>query len=184
MALIICIIVAVVLVAVFLNTYEGKELTSLGSSGSNAPGMSFTQKGGVNNPGFLIHTITKWKGKTDSEGCKFENFSSMPYGVRAWYINLFGKVKDGRIKTITQMIDVLTPAGSENSEAARNNYKASVTQAHSWLELGMRVFNFEANPDWVALSQAHKNEAIQLGLAEAVKYCYGSNNLPQLIPAQ
>ena len=91
-------------------------------SGGGSSGVSYSNKGGLNNPGYLIHTNTQWKGKVNSDYCKFENFANLTWGVRAWYVNLFGKVKNGTITNTNQMIDVLTPAGSENSEVARNNY--------------------------------------------------------------
>jgi len=185
MAIFITIIIAVVLAfSLFESKNEESGLNTSGSGANPSPNATSSQKGGVNNPGFLIHTTINWAGKTSSSGCKFENFSNISWGVRAWYINLFGKVKKGQIKTITQMIDVLTPKGSENPEPARENYKAHVKQAKSWTELGRRVFDFEANPDWKNCSDQVKVRALQDGLAQAVKYCYGSSdNLPSLIPA-
>lgn len=182
MAILITIILAVVIAFSFFETKNEESTLNTSGSGANVGGSS--QKGGVNNPGFLIHTTINWAGKTESSGCKFENFSNLTWGIRAWYINLFGKVKKGQIKTITQMIDVLTPKGSENPEPARDNYKAHVKQATSWAELGQRVFDFEANPNWKNASAQVKLSVLQDGLAQAVRYCYGSSdNLPSLIPA-
>lgn len=138
------------------------------SGGGSSSGASYFNKGGHNNPGYLIHTNTQWKGKENSDYCKFENFATLTWGVRAWYVNLFGKVKNGTITNTNQMIDILTPAGKENSEVARNNYKASVARATNWLDLGIAVFNFEANPDW--LNSSSRTDALEQGFADAVQY--------------
>jgi len=135
-------------------------------------------KGGVNNPGFLITTSTSWKGKTTVGNPKFENFDSLGNGVRAWGVNLFNKVKKGTITSTNQMIDVLTPAIAENPEPARNNYKAQVAKATSWKELFTAVFDFEANPNWVQASASVKDEALNYGFTQAVNYCYNGNIPP------
>ena len=145
-------------------------------SSSNYPGG----KGGVNNPGYLIHRDdVNWKGEESSEGCKFENFSNLTWGARAWYVNLFGKYKDGTIKSTSQMIDVLTPASSENSERARNNYKAHVAQAKNWIDLGFAVFEFEANPDWV--NSGNKIGILNDAFKQAVDYKFCGNVPPYFI---
>ena len=132
-------------------------------------------KGGVNNPGFLIHTNTNWVGKTTLGNPKFENFDSLGNGVRAWGINLFNKIKKGQITSTNQMIDVLTPAISENPEPARNNYKANVAKAKTWKELFVAVFDFEANPSWKNCSDAARTEALNYGFTQAINYCYNGN---------
>lgn len=169
-----------VLLLVYLNTENVPAGTSSGGSPSVPASSGITQKGGANNPGFLIHTNEKWKGKTNSDGCEFENFSTLHYGVRAWYVNLFGKVKKGTIRSTNEMIDVLTPASDpRNSPEARQNYKNEVAKAKNWLELGMAVFRFEANPDWLSASESVKNEVNNSGFSEAITYRYGSGNIPQ-----
>lgn len=135
-------------------------------------------KGGVNNPGFLITTNTAWKGKTTQGNPKFENFDTLGNGVRAWGVNLFNKVKKGTITSTNQMIDVLTPAIAENPEPARNNYKAQVAKATSWKELFRAVFDFEANPNWAQASASVKDEALNYGFTQAVNYCYNGNIPP------
>lgn len=169
----ISVLIVIVLLLVYMNSGSGGSPSTTGSDNFH---YSTTQKGGVNNPGFLIHTDTDWQGKTESTGCKFENFATLHYGIRAWYVNLFGKVKNGTITNTNQMIDVLTPAGKENAENARNNYKREVAKAQNWLELGIAVFNFEANPDWLNSSQ--KQQALESGFSSAVQYRYGSGNVP------
>lgn len=112
-----------------------------------------TGKGGVNNPGFLIRSNVNWVGKVDKDGTThFENFDNLSNGVRAWGVNLFNKMKRGKIISTSSMIDLLTPAGPENPEEARNNYKAAVGRATNWVDLFKAVFDFEANPDWVNAS--------------------------------
>lgn len=178
-------IVIFVAVVLFLAYSQFKENDSA-PTGSNFGGtssspVSIFEKGGVNNPGFLVHTSVPWQGKTKSDGCSFENFVSMKYGIRAWYVNLFGKMQKGIINNRVQMIDVLTPAGSDNPEVARNNYKAYVSQASSWLELGQRVFDFESNSSWKSCSSVEKALALQEGFKMAVDYSY-KGNAPTLLP--
>lgn len=175
-------LILVILLLVYLNSGENVSGGSSSSGGSSPVSASsgITQKGGANNPGFLIHTNEKWKGKTNSDGCEFENFSTLHYGVRAWYVNLFGKVKNGTIRSTNEMIDVLTPASDpRNSPEARANYKNEVAKAKNWLELGMAVFRFEANPDWLSASESVKNEVNNSGFSEAIAYRYGPGNIPQ-----
>lgn len=125
MGLGISVLVVVVVLVCYLTFSKSEQTTQ--SGGGNETNVSYSNyvggKGGSNNPGFLIHTDIKWKGKTYSNGCKFENFSTLGYGVRAWYVNLFGKVKNGLIHNSNEMIDILTPAIAENPENARINYK-------------------------------------------------------------
>lgn len=179
MAIGISALILIVLLLVYLNSGGGGSDGGICPSGSGSePAVTGSSKGGRNNPGYLIHTDIDWQGKTDSTGCKFENFSSLAYGIRAWYVNLFGKVKRGEIKNTNQMIDILTPAGKENSEVARNNYKQHVSQATSWLELGVAVFDFEGNPDWKNASGSDKQSALAWGLQQAIIYRY-NGQVPQ-----
>ena len=142
-----------------------------GTSTNNQNG----DKGGVNNPGFLITTNTAWKGKTTQGNPKFENFDTLGNGVRAWGVNLFNKIKKGQIQSSNQMIDILTPAIAENPEPARNNYKAHVAKATTWKELFVAVFDFEANPSWKNSSDTDKQEALNYGFTQAINYCYNGN---------
>lgn len=174
-------IVCFVAVVLFLAYSQFSKNDSAPSGSNSGSPVSNNQKGGVNNPGFLVHTSVSWQGKTASEGCTFENFSSLKFGIRAWYVNLFGKMQKGIITNRVQMIDVLTPAGSDNPEVARNNYKAYVSQANSWIQLGQRVFDFEANPSWKGCSNVEKATALQEGLKMAVDYSY-KGNTPALLP--
>lgn len=168
LAIVISCIVVIVILLCYINN---------GGGGSSSSGTSlFTSKGGSNNPGFLIISNAGWEGAImPNSGFKFENFDTLEHGIRAWYINLYAKVRDGRIKDTNDMIDILTPKGKENSEIARNNYKASVAQATNWLELGKRVFDFEANPDWKRCT--NKTQVLQTGLQLAYNYLKGKYNL-------
>ena len=168
-------LLAVILFLVYA-TYAKQE----GAEGMdvNKPGgaATYTCLGNVNNPGNLISVDSvHWQGETTQPGQKFESFETLRFGVRAWYINLFGKMKKGVITNTTQMIDVLTPAGKENPEPARNNYKASVAKAKSWLELGKAVFDFEACPSWVSADSQTKLSALQGGFSDAVRYSYNGS---------
>lgn len=177
---IIVLIIAVVLFLCLVLSKEGinhDELDFNAGEGALTNRQNY-EKGGVNNPGFLITTATGWKGKTTIGNPKFENFDSLGNGVRAWGVNLFNKVKKGTITSTNQMIDVLTPAIAENPEPARNNYKAQVAKATTWKELFKAVFDFEANPNWVQASASAKDEALNYGFTQAVNYCYNGNIPP------
>lgn len=165
-------IVLIVVVVVFIAIQHSDESTKPRSN------YVATEKGGVNNPGYLIRTDIKWLGCNKGVNSRFENFETLSYGVRAWCINLFQKVKKGTIRNTSQMIDVLTPAGSDNPEDARNNYKASVARATNWVSLCRAVFDFEANPDWINAKSSDKNKALAEGLGEAVRYCYNGEIPP------
>ena len=157
-------------------------LAYLGNDRSRSSGLSGYQKekGGLNNPGFLVTSSAGWVGaETPNSYYHFENFDTLQHGIRAWYINLYGKVRKGVINNTNQMIDILTPVG-ENAENARNNYKASVAQANNWLELGRRVFDFEANPQWKLCS--NKSTVLQQGAQMAFDYLkkkYNLSGVPQ-----
>lgn len=163
-------IALVILIVLFAALHQ-----STANNYSSVTGGS-VQKGGVNNPGYLITSNVDWKGKQQpNSGFRFENFDTMRNGVRAWYINLFNKIKKGVITNTNNMIDVLTPAGSDNPENARINYKQKVALAKNWYQLGYYVFNFENNESWRVLSDSDKNFVIQQGLSDAVLYCYNGN---------
>jgi hypothetical protein len=163
----------------FAQKSNSDQVPTIGGSGSaNYATSNGGIKGGINNPGFLIHTNINWVGKTTIGSPKLEKFDTLRSGIRAWYINLFGKVKAGTIKNTNQMIDILTPAIAENPEPARINYKNAVAKATNWMMLGKAVFDFEANPDWKQASGNDKTSAITLGLADAVRYSYGGEVPP------
>lgn len=168
LAIVISCIVLIVILLCYIN--NGGGLSS--SLGSLVP----SSKGGVNNPGFLVVSNAGWEGaQFPNSSFKFENFDTLEHGIRAWYINLYSKVRDGRIKNTNDMIDILTPKGKENSEIARNNYKASVAQATNWLELGRCVFDFESNSDWKRCT--NKTQVLQTGLQLAYNYIKGKYHL-------
>ena len=62
-----------------------------------------------NNPGNIRKTNIKWAGEvvpgTDSA---FEQFKSMPYGIRAMLVDIIGKHKRG-LDTIQELINVWAP---------------------------------------------------------------------------
>lgn len=177
------VIAIVVLLVCFLAFAQSKEQTTTSGVSGNGSNYVSTGKGGVNNPGFLrVNILCNWVGCERPPTTEFENFDSMIHGARAWFVNLFGKVHSGAIKNTNQMIDVLTPAIAENPEQARRNYKTSVAQASSWQELGLRVFDFEDNPQWRVLTQQEKNNVISQSLTQAVQYCgkkYNWSGIPQ-----
>lgn len=173
----ITVLICLVLMLVLANTDNREsDYTEINSNSQNLP---VSGKGGVNNPGFLrVNINVNWKGCQRPPNTEFENFETIELGIRAWFVNLFGKIDKGIITNTNSMIDVLTPAGSENPEPARQNYKAHVSRAKSWLELGKAVFDFEACPSWKSLSNAKQNEVLSKGLQLAVSYKY-DGNLPQ-----
>lgn len=174
-AFLIVLAIALVLCLAFAIS-KGADFAGVGGEINQGGGQaSYTCLGNVNNPGNLVaNSNVSWKGETTQPGQKFESFDTLRNGVRAWYINLFGKVQKGTITNTTTMIDVLTPASSENPEPARNNYKAQVAKATSWLELGKAVFDFEACPSWTNADGNEKTYAIVNGYKDAVNYkCAG-----------
>jgi len=125
----------------------------------NKTNSSMSLKGGKNNPGYLNVTGDQWLGKIKPEpGQRFENFDTLEHGIRAWLINLRTHIKrNGGKISVDKMIDILTPAISENPEQARINYKKkikdfiksdTVTMDNAHL-VAKAVFDFEANPDYV-----------------------------------
>lgn len=164
---IIMVISASVIVIIALLLIFKKKLLNIFGRKPKAESQTVTQAsnkefGGKNNPGYLIWVKSiAWQGKEDNNPKKFENFTSLSYGARAWFRNLKTHIDRGSIYDEVSLIDVLTPAGSENSETARNNYKAYISGYwNNKRELGRKVFEFENNPDYTKASQSQKEACL------------------------
>lgn len=114
-------------------------------------------KGGRNNPGFLISTASTWIGEVTGINERYESFTRIQDGVRAWLKNYIGHYNTG-YTTIEKVIDLLTPKGKENNEIARENYKDFLSKELSMSRtafipyafipnLAYNIFKFEANKD-------------------------------------
>jgi len=81
-----------------------------------------------NNPGNLIRTPNKWVGKipyAESKDDKFEQFSSLEYGVRAMLLDLINDINKGK-NTIRKLISEYAPAFENNTMAYINSVASSL----------------------------------------------------------
>jgi hypothetical protein len=77
-----------------------------------------------NNPGNLRKTSIKWAGEvTPGTDPDFEQFKSMPYGIRAMLIDIINKHKNG-LDTIQELINVWAPPIENDTTAYINNVSA------------------------------------------------------------
>lgn len=127
-----------------------------------------------NNPGNIRISPAKWKGKVpvdlNTDGA-FEQFVSMPYGIRALYRLLITYINKYGLTTVDAIIDRYAPAG-DNSEAARNNYKNFVRQQINGKNQIESIFDFLAVADGIMIfenSQADFDQYILPHLMEAQK---------------
>lgn len=77
-----------------------------------------------NNPGNLIRTADAWQGKIpfpQSKDTKFEQFTSLKWGLRAMLKDLIHDINKGK-NTVTKLINEYAPKSENNTEA----YIASV----------------------------------------------------------
>lgn len=89
-----------------------------------------TLKRGIrnNNPGNLIRTANKWVGKipyAQSKDDKFEQFTSLEYGVRAMILDLVNDINKGK-NTVRKLISEYAPAFENNTLAYINSVSASL----------------------------------------------------------
>lgn len=81
-----------------------------------------------NNPGNIKLTSLSWRGKVpnskNTDGI-FEQFTEMPYGIRALYRLLVTYVNRYKLRSVDSIIDRYAPSG-ENKELNRTNYKQFV----------------------------------------------------------
>jgi hypothetical protein len=74
-----------------------------------------------NNPGNLIKSGIPWLGKVvPGTDPTFEQFKTMPYGIRAMLLDIIGKHKRG-LDTIKELIYVWAPPFENDTEAYINN---------------------------------------------------------------
>lgn len=95
------------------------------SSPSGAYGSNYlndaSQPRGVrnNNPLNLVRTGDSWKGKIshkDSRDTKFEQFISMPYGIRAAIKDIAGDITKDGDNTITKLITKFAPNNENDTD--------------------------------------------------------------------
>lgn len=81
-----------------------------------------------NNPGNLIRTSNKWVGKIafdKSTDKKFEQFTSLEYGVRAMILDLINDINKGK-NTVRKLISEYAPAFENNTMAYINSVASSL----------------------------------------------------------
>lgn len=70
----------------------------------------------LNNPGNIVKTSIKWKGKVHSSDRRFEEFESIEYGIRAMMRNIITKFHKG-YNSIESLINEWAPAFENNTKA-------------------------------------------------------------------
>ncbi len=76
-----------------------------------------------NNPGNLIRTSSQWKGKipfSQSKDSHFEQFTDIAWGIRAFFIDVMGDIKEGT-NTLVKLITEYAPEFENNTQAYINN---------------------------------------------------------------
>lgn len=129
-----------------------------------------------NNPGNLILTSIKWQGKIENSkntDGKFEQFTSVEYGIRAMLKDIINDVKKGK-NTITKLISEYAPP-SENNTANYINFLAnslgiSPNQVLSNLnstflkQIARTIIKIENGTNHVLIKDSSIDKAIQMTL--------------------
>jgi hypothetical protein len=124
-----------------------------------------------NNPGNLRKTSIKWAGEvTPGTDPDFEQFESMPYGIRAMLIDIINKHKNG-LDTIQELINVWAPPIENDTTAYINNVSArsgipknvvfSPTKAN-FLAIAKAMAYSENGPDALLIPDSDWNEGWRL----------------------
>lgn len=79
-----------------------------------------------NNPGNLVKTKITWLGKIkDSKDTRFEQFTHLPYGIRAQMMDVINDIKKGK-NTITKLIHEYAPSFENDTKGYINSVAKSV----------------------------------------------------------
>lgn len=81
-----------------------------------------------NNPGNLVITSIKWKGKLPKEqntDGKFEQFESLNFGLRALALDIANDIKKNKLDTIQKLITAYAPPKENDTDA----YISAVSKA-------------------------------------------------------
>jgi hypothetical protein len=124
-----------------------------------------------NNPGNLRKTSIKWAGEvTPGTDPDFEQFESMPYGIRAMLIDIINKHKNG-LDTIQELINVWAPPIENDTTAYINNVSSrsgipknvvfSPTKAN-FLAIAKAMAFSENGPDALLIPDSDWNEGWRL----------------------
>ena len=124
-----------------------------------------------NNPGNLRKTGIPWLGKVvPGTDAAFEQFKTMPYGIRAMLLDIIGKHKRG-LNTIQELISVWAPpiendtSGYINSVATRSGISKFVIFSptkDNFLKIVKAMAYIENGPDALLIPEKDYNEGWKL----------------------
>ena len=129
-----------------------------------------------NNPGNLIKSALTWQGKVvPGTDPVFEQFKTMPYGIRAMLIDIIGKHKRG-LDTIQELITVWAPpfendtAGYINSVSSRTGISKNVIFSptkDNFIKIAKAMAGVENGPDVLLIPEKDWNEGWRLATSRA-----------------
>lgn len=127
-----------------------------------------------NNPGNLIRTNIAWQGKIpfpQSRDTKFEQFTSLEYGIRAMFKDLINDINKGK-NTITKLIHEYAPPHENNTKAYINSVSKSVglmpdtvitsVDSNFLLSLGRAILKVELGQSHLDVSDSILKKGINL----------------------
>ena len=80
-----------------------------------------------NNPGNLVKTKINWAGKLkDSKDTRFEQFETLPYGIRAQMMDIINDISKDKKNTLRKLISEYAPAFENDTNAYINAVAKSV----------------------------------------------------------
>lgn len=127
-----------------------------------------------NNPGNLILTNIAWQGKIpnkqNTDG-KFEQFTSIEYGIRAMYKDLVNDINKGK-NTVTKLISEYAPPSENNTKQYINDVCATLgvkandvlktINSDFLLKLGRSIVTKENGNDGKLVTDAQLMKGMQL----------------------
>jgi hypothetical protein len=124
-----------------------------------------------NNPGNLIKSPIMWLGKVvPGTDTAFEQFKTMPYGIRAMLLDIIGKHKRG-VDTIQELITLWAPpfendtAGYINSVSTRTGISKLVIYSptkDNFIKISKAMAYVENGPDVLLIPEKDWNEGWKL----------------------
>lgn len=161
--------------------------------------MSSTVARGIrnNNPGNLVSTNIAWQGKIplskNTDG-KFEQFTSMEYGIRAMFKDLVNDINKGK-NTVRKLINEYAPPSENNtgqyikdvasSIGVTADQKITSINEKFLLMLGKAIIKKENGKDAVKVTDAQIKKGMQMMgdvSTEVLKFTKSPKGLAVLIP--
>ena len=127
-----------------------------------------------NNPGNLIYTKIAWQGKIpkpQSKDAKFEQFTSITYGLRAMLKDLINDINKGQ-NTVRKLINEYAPRSENNTDAYIKSVSKSINvdpdetikaiNNDFLILLARAILKVELGPAHTEIRDTDINDALQL----------------------